>query len=416
MDETKPLRILVTASTFPRHNHDSCPRFVLDVCKSLQEVGGSQCLVLAPHESGARTSEVMEGVSVRRYRYFFPGSLQKISGLGIVSKIKKNKLLALLVPFFLFFQFIATVRAIRDYRPDVLLVNWIVPQGLVAVWAKMFFPGLKMVLISHGGDVALIRKNALFGKIGAWVLKRADKVVGVSSFGQREMARISRLSEGEIEVLSMGVNENDYRECRLNRKKNLRALKKCLLFIGRIEEKKGLLYLLEAMPRILKKHPDVVLKIIGTGTLKDKMEDLSRRLNLEGSVEFLGAVDHDQIPRYFEEVMVFVVPSVDLDEDIEGLPTVIPETIAATVPVIATDAGGITDIIEDNVTGVLVEQRNSFELADKIIQLMEDENRRKLLVANAFSRLLENYTYTAIGRRCREILDSLTLQAAARRL
>ena len=407
MNIKEKLKVLVTASTFPRGENDSTPRFVLDVCKSLHEVGDSDCYVLAPHAEGTETSEILEGVRVKRYRYMTPVSWQKISGLGIVDKIRKNKFLALLVPFFLAAQLITLIRTIREYRPHVLLVHWIIPQGFVAVIARMFFPRLGILLFSHGGDVALIKKNFIFKRIGKFVLERADKVVSVSSFGQQIMANISRLSKKDIEILSMGVDETEYSKCREFRAKNLKNLTKCLLFIGRIEEKKGLLYLLEAMPRILKKHPDVVLKVIGTGSLKEEMEDISRRLNLEKNVTFIGAVDHSQIPRYFEEVMIFVVPSVDLEEDVEGLPTVIPETIAASVPIVATDAGGITDIIEDDVTGILVEQRNSIQLADKIIALIEDENKRKLLVANAFKRLIENHTYSVIGKRCQDMIDGV---------
>ena len=94
--------------------------------------------------------------------------------------------------------------------------------------------------------------------------------------------------------------------------------------------------------------------------------------------------------------VIFVPPGAAADA--------ILEAIGAKVPVITTDAGGITDIIENNVTGVLVQQGRSDQLAEKIVELMGNQDLRTTLTENAYRKLLTDYTYPQMGRKYREVI------------
>jgi len=402
----KKIRILVTTSTFPRYENDSCPRFVLDLCKSIEALGRATTLVLAPYSEGSMTFDILEGVKVKRYRYVYPDSLAQISGQGIVAKLKKNKFLFLLVPLFFFFQTLSTLITVINYKPQVLIANWIIPQGLVGAFLKrLFFPNLKTVLISRGGDLALIQKNFFLRKLGGIVLNEFHRIVTVSNSIKNKLIEMYHFDEDEIRVIPSGVDINRFEQSRVIHEKNKKE--KILLWTGRIEEKKGIDYLLKAMKYVVEKHPSAVLKIVGDGTKKEDFINLAAGLGLKGNVIFTGSLPSSMMPSCYGEALVFVAPCIDLKDDVEGLPNVIVEAIAAKVPVITTDAGGITDIIEDNVTGILVPQKSIKELADKIIELIERPELRKFLVHRAFNKLNDGFTHPAVGKKHQEIIDSL---------
>jgi hypothetical protein len=120
-------RLLVTASTFPRWKDDPEPKFIYDLCMQLKQHYDVTALV--PAAPGARSEETMEGIRVRRFRYFPIASLQTLAYPGaIVPRIREKKARALLVPFFFIAQDFATRRELKHC--DAVLVNWFVPQGV----------------------------------------------------------------------------------------------------------------------------------------------------------------------------------------------------------------------------------------------------------------------------------------------
>lgn len=396
------LKILVTASTFPRSRDDSAPRFILDFCRSLNATGVCACTVLCPHSCGSAVSEEMEGVRVRRYRYMFPSSLEKLSKGGIVASIKRNKIFLLLVPFFLAGQLVVTFTEIRRLKPDLIIANWVVPQGLTAALVKVFMPRLNIVMISHGGDSAFIQGNSIFRLLGRFALNKADSIVAVSCFIRERLSLVTDVDRNRITVAPMGVDDSLFKA-----KKTQNRDDTSLLFVGRLEEKKGLVYLIEAMTKVLQKCPEVVLRIVGDGTQKTRLQQLTSEKGLSRSVLFVGAVEHPRLPAFFEKSAVFVAPSVNLDYDVEGLPVVLLEAIASGLPVITTDAGGITDIIEDGITGILVPQRNADHLADSIVELLEDRELREKIALRASVKLRERFTWEAVAKKYFDVITEV---------
>lgn len=399
------IKILITSSTFPRFKDDSTPAFILDLCKNIQTWTKADCLVLVPQSEGALLYETLEGIKVKRYRYIYPDFLAQISGHGIIAKIKKNRFLVLLIPLFFFFQFIATVTAIRNYRPDILFANWIIPQGVIAYLIKSFCsPSIKIILYSLGGDVGLLQKNIFFRYLGNIILKKADTVVVVSNFLKKRLSELYPFYKDKIAVIPLGVNEKRFEECILKKEKER---DKKLLFLGRLEEKKGVIYLLEAIKKVLVYYPDIILNICGDGTEKNFLIEMAKKLEIEKNVSFTGSISHSKTPEYFKEALIFVAPSINLPDDLEGLPTVVMEAIAAKLPVITTDAGGITDIIENYKTGIIVAQKSVDELSDKIIELIEKPDLRENLADNAYKKLLKDFTHRVAGEKFKEIIDNI---------
>jgi glycosyltransferase involved in cell wall biosynthesis len=395
------LKVLVTASTFPAGPHDSTPRFVLDMCRGIESVGKTTCLVLAPHSQGAKVRECLEGVSVHRFRYAYPERWELISGQGIYAKLKQNPRLVFLVPCFFLAQFLALVRIWVGWRPDVVLVNWIIPQGFIARVVKFFCRDMKMIMVCHGGDVALMNKNCLLRKLGEFILGGANRVVAVSPSLGEELADRFQLSQGKTTIIPCGIDVGKIRENR--RFSPSRSDDFTLLFVGRLEEEKGVKYLLKAMALVVEQHPEAVLHLVGGGTLRADLMKLRRRLNLASSVVFHGAAQHGEVIQHMLNAAILLVPSIR-----EGMPVVILEGMAAGLPIISTDAGGITDIIKPYETGILVPQRDENALAEKIIELMENKELRQRLADNAFNFVKTEFTLARTGEKYQEVIEAVS--------
>ena len=133
-------------------------------------------------------------------------------------------------------------------------------------------------------------------------------------------------------------------------------------------EKKGVEYLLQAMPKILSKLPSSRLIIVGEGSLKNNLEEIVKNKKLENAVTFIGPVNNKELPKYYASSDIFIGPSIMTDDgDTEGLGlTFIEASMSECVPV-GSRVGGITDVIQENKTGLLVEEKNPDDIADKII-------------------------------------------------
>jgi len=398
------MNVLVTATTFPKSISDGSPRFVYDLCMALAERKNIHPIILVPHSKGASTTEDMDGLKVFRYRYSF-SNFELISGNGIVVKIKKNKLLIFLVPFLLLFQISHSMYLIKKYDIDVVLANWIVPQGLIAVIIKklMWWRSLKVVMISHGGDAALLKKNVILKKLASYIVNRADAVVAVSHFIKNRLAEFTNTPK-DISVISMGVDADMFH----NKLSNINFEKDYdVVFIGRLEPKKGISYLIEAIGK-LKKRLDFRVVIIGDGSQKEELSEMVLCNGLQHNIEFTGSLSHQQVGQYLTKSKIFAAPSINLSDDTEGMPTVLLEAMAAGIPIITTDAGGIGDVVINNYNGLVVEQRNAEELAEKILLLLENPELRIELAHNGVKHV-EQFTYKIISQKYEEIITNTGL-------
>ena len=139
-------------------------------------------------------------------------------------------------------------------------------------------------------------------------------------------------------------------------------------FIGRLSEEKGLETLIQAMPMVRIKFPRVKLLIAGTGPMEQRLKKRVQSADLDGCVSFLGFCSNAFA--FIRDLDVFVLPS-----RTEGCPIVVLESMAMSVPVVATDVGGTPELVEDGVTGLLVKSNSPVELANSVIQMLTDRDR-----------------------------------------
>lgn len=375
---SKAPRLLVITSTFPRNKADNNPRFVFDLCLGLKDQFDIH--VLCPHTSGTSVFEMMNGLSVYRFRYL-PEKLEVIAyDGGILSKIKSKPLSLLTIPFFLLAEIIAIVRLIHKLEPDFIHAHWLIPQAFTTLIARIFCRFRPPLLaISHGGD--LYGLGRFFKHLLGFIAKRVDHIAVVST-PMREQVLMLGVKPSNISVAPMGTDLSNLFTPPSNDKERE---KNKLLFVGRLVEKKGVSVLLHAMKNLIDKKQMVLLDIVGDGPNRRLLEALTDELGISTYVNFIGSKPHNELLFYYRRSAILIMPSiVTPGGDQEGFGLVNVEAMGCGCPVIASDLKVIRDIIKHDVNGILVPQNNDKELADAI--------ERSLNNAEKLSRLSKNST------------------------
>jgi len=146
-----------------------------------------------------------------------------------------------------------------------------------------------------------------------------------------------------------------------------------LVALGRFVGKKGYEYLLEACKIMQDSGTDFQLTLAGDGPRRRKLEKLTRELGLSHRVTFPGFVSYDRVSELFQSADLFLMPCVlDTSGDRDGIPTVIMEALEHRVPVIASDVSGISEVIEDRVTGLLIPERDAPAISNALRQMLDD--------------------------------------------
>lgn len=354
--------LLVLASTYPRWKDDHEPGFVHELSRRLCDA--FEVTVVTPRAPGALAREEMDGVHVVRYRYA-PARLETlVYDGGIAANVARAKWKLLLLPGFVVGQYLAARKAMKTGAVHIVHAHWLVPQGLVARFATAR-SGTPYVVTSHGGDLFGLR-----GRIATWlkrlVARRAAAMTVVSGAMGEEVTRLG-LTPPSIEVVPMGADLSG----RFVASAVSERRADMLLFVGRLVPKKGLQYLLDAMPLILARKPEVVLDIAGFGPERAALEARVAALGIGRSVRFLGALPQQALPALYGEAAVFVAPFVrDASGDQEGLPVALMEAIGCGCPAVVGDVAGVRDLLGDEACRIAVDPRDRRALADAVLEVL----------------------------------------------
>jgi len=364
--QDKP-NLLILSSTFPRWPGDKEPPFVYDLSNRLTDQ--YSCTVLAPHAPHAKKRESIGNLDIVRYRYL-PEKLQRLAyDGGIMPKLKQNKWLLLQVPFLLTSQLFSTMRLLKNKPFTLIHAHWVIPQGLIAVLArKLTGKHIPILCTLHGGDLFSLQ-GSWFNKLKTYTLKHVDGITVVSQAMKTQLIE-QGINPSRIEVIPMGVDL-------INRFKPTTGQKRApnsILFVGRLVDKKGIKYLLEAMPEILKSYPDTKCHIVGAGPEEKPLKALVKKSNIEHSVCFHGPCGNHELPALFHKYSVVAFPSIITEDgDQEGFGLVLVEALGCECPVVSSDLPAIHDIVHHNKTGIIVKPEDPVALATAIQKLLSDK-------------------------------------------
>ncbi|MEQ8325444.1 MAG: glycosyltransferase family 4 protein [Vicingaceae bacterium] len=383
------MNILVLTTSFPLKDGIAVGIHVLEKCRGLVK-SGNRVRVIAPHHPGALAREIIDGIEIIRFKYFFPTSLQKLAyGSGIPTNLRRNFLAKVQLPFFLMSFFYSAITNGRGFK--IIHSHWSI-AGFVGV-ISAFFLNAKTVLSMHGAEVFVLGKNMFLG----FTLKQTDLIVCNSNFTKDQIE--SHYEVGAINVIHPGADTNRFQPTaneNLRERLNLSEEDFFVLTIGKFIPRKGLEFLIRAiyLVAVREGHARVKLRIGGRGYLKSAYLELIKDLRIESHIEFLDYIPDEHIPEYYSEADVFVLPSIIDDRgDTEGLGVVLIEAGACQTPVIASRVGGIVDVVEHGINGYLVEEKNSEKLVEKIIELHKDSELRKVMGQNGRKIALAKFSW-----------------------
>lgn len=396
-------KILVLASTFPRWKNDATPRFVYDLSNRI--ASNYDIIALAPHDRGALKKEKLGNVDVRRFAYFEPESMQRLCyNGGIIPNMKSSFLAKMQMPLLMITEFFSASSIIKKEKIRLIHAHWMLPQGFVGALLKKLFKITLLVTI-HGSDLFPL-KNILFKKLQHFVVKNADFITVNTEATKNEL--LGKFPECKLKtrIIPMGVTSDFFRKLKVKKPAKY-SKNKILLFVGRLSDQKGLQYLVEAMPIIVKEEPTVKLLIIGEGPYKSELEKKISENKAKNYIEFLGSLPSSEIIKYHNYADVFILPSLANKTGTEALGLALMEAMSSGCAVIGTNIGGIPSLIKNGHNGILVPQKDSKELAKAVIMLLKNRKKAETIGKNASNFIRKNYSWDKIGKEFIKIYEKV---------
>ena len=358
-------RILFVVSTFCRYEGEMQNPWMMETLKKLRD-RGYQVDILAPSYQGLRTHQI-EGFKVYRWRYFFKKWESLTHDQGAPSKIRNSKLYKFMFFPYVLMGIIAAFKLGLKNKYEIIHCHWPFPQGIIGLASVVASRKAKPVFVLHfhGASLLLAKSYGYIKNVLYYLIRKADLIVCNSGFTSQMVVEIKDVPTF---IIPYGT-PLEYKPIPLNNNPT-----KKILCVGRIIERKGLIYLIQAMPKILDKC-DAVLSIVGSGDplVESQLKQEIQKFNLEDKVMFLGKLSNEALIEQYKKCDVFCLPAIiDSKGDTEGLGVVLLEALNYGRPVVASGVGGITDIIKHEQTGLLAEQKNPSDLAAKLISILLD--------------------------------------------
>jgi len=281
---------------------------------------------------------------------------------------------------------------LRHIKPDIIHEQGF---GILGLFCKMF---TRTPYIVWGRGLRFAEGFTYWEKLMAKIiLSKASAIIAQTKYMKNQ---IEEICSKNITVLPNGVDVTRFMRISPQAvRQELSIGEKCkiILFVGNLLPIKGVEYLIEAMTKVVQNYPESRLVVAGVDFQSGKLQELAQEKNLQGKVVFAGFIPPDRIPEYMVAADVFVLPSLS-----EGFPNVLLEAMAAGLPIVATRVGGLPEIVTEGENGFLVEPRNSQQLAEKIMLLLQDEEIRKGFSTNNIKKA-EQYSWSKIVTSLEEV-------------
>ncbi|MEM3617212.1 MAG: glycosyltransferase family 4 protein [Candidatus Bathyarchaeia archaeon] len=239
----------------------------------------------------------------------------------------------------------------------------------------------------------------------AWLTYEAWRVICCSNYMVSHVKWVFGLPQDKLIMIPNGVDTKEYgkSDVDLNQFRRRFALpeEKIVLFVGRLVYEKGIHVLINAVPKVLEKV-NAKFVIVGNGYMQQSLSEHIRKIGLAHKVMFTGFVDDRTLRTLQKYADVSVVPSL-----FEPFGIVALEAMAAKSPVVVSDTGGLSEIVEHDVTGIKVYPNNPDSLAWGITRVLLDENLANKLRENAYQKVIENYNWEKISQQTKKVYESV---------
>lgn len=374
------LRVLFLTHAFPRFTGDAAGSFILRLARALRQIG-IEVSVLAPHAKDLPTRDSIDGIDVVRFRYA-PLSLETLAYTGTMAEqVRESWGARLALGSLIGAGFWRVLREQRRIAPRLLHAHWWFPAGVVAA-ATFKLSGIPFVTTMHGSDVRLARSTAGAATGLGWVMRASRATTTVSKWLADEAhAMTPDLPAPRVAPMPAATE--------LFTPDGSRAPDR-LLFVGRLNAQKGIELLLRAFAAM---RTRAQLDVVGDGPDAESMRTLASSLGIADRVTWRGALPQTALSDLYRRASALVVPSRD-----EGLGLVAVEAQLCETPVIAFDSGGLRDIIQHAVTGILVSDFSAESFARAADELLASPDHAAALGAAGRRAALAVFSPDAVAR------------------
>lgn len=245
--------------------------------------------------------------------------------------------------------------------------------------------------------------NKLIHQIEWWLTFESVRTICCSRYMRDQITDIFQLPEDKVDIIPNGIDADSFRHeisVDLYRKKYVAKGDKLVFFVGRLVYEKGVQTVIEAMPIILRKIPNVTFVVAGSGPHVNQLKSLVIDLGLEGKVKFTGHIDTDALFAFYKTADLTVVPSL-----YEPFGMVVLESMAMGTPTIVADTGGLSEIVVHEETGLKFEPGNPESLATAMLRILTDQELVNRLTDDAMAYLGEQFNWDRIAKRTLEVYD-----------
>ena len=330
-------------------------------------------------------NQIFAVIFFKELKYFLKPLVQDLYNL----KISKNRLKQDLK--------LAYFATIMDENGVALIHAHFANMGSVARrLGKML--GLPYTLTAHAFDIYMEPDTDELRK----VMNEADLVVTISEYN-KNCLRDEIGVNNKIEVIRCGIDLDKFKPQKIGADDRIR-----LLTVARLVEKKGIAYLIKAIPVVIEEVPNCNLTIIGSGLLYGILQQLVRDLDIERYVQFRGDVSDSKLIRYYKEVDMFILPCIVTENgDRDGIPVAMMEAMTMKLPVISTNVSGIPELVEDGATGILVPPNDEKAIADAIITLCKNGELRVKMGVDGRKKIERGFNITTEAEKLIGVFETV---------
>jgi len=283
---------------------------------------------------------------------------------------------------------------IREIAPDILHAHWASSYGLMGAFAS-FHP---FVLSTWGSDIFNFPQKSILHKLMIkLIINQADYCTSTSHILTRETEKYSNNGR-KVQTIPFGVDTDLFRPQRKN-SENI-----TIGIVKKLEKGYGVEYLLGAFSILTQKYANLRLLIAGDGSEFFRLKALCKELKIENRVEMPGTIVNRKVPEFLNKMDIFVVPSI-IPESF-GVAAI--EASSCELAVVASNIGGLPEVVKNGETGFLVEPKDVHGLADKIEVLIKDPALRKRMGRDGREFIKATYDWRINAKKMENLYESIT--------
>jgi len=397
-----PLRIVCPTYWYPQHATDTQATYVHDINRHLVR-RGHMVTVVTPGAPSMPQRDMFDGVQIVRFPLDLPPDLtygrvaqSHVSWLGKLARLA-------VMARYLEAQHRAILAEARKNGADVIHAHWAIPTGPAAVMAARTL-GVPSVITMHGGDVYVNPEQGYdfptrwyVRPALRWTLRNAGALTAITEDCRQHALRAGAPAD-HIRLVFNGTDLRRFSPGENGNRNDQRFGPHMIFACRQLFPRKGIRFLLEAAAQLKPKFPDLKVLLAGDGFERPALVRLTEELGIAGDVTFLGWVSNAELPPYYRAAAVSVIPSLE-----EGFGIPAAEAMGCEVAVVASDAGGLPEVVENGVTGLVVPRGDSAALARAIGSLLSDPLRREQMGQAGRARALRLFDWDRSAEQFEEL-------------